>query len=223
MSHAPVAKARCSSMSPRTSRRRNSTSAYPDDVDLPGWRPPRKVHPRQIREAAHAIAEAQRPIIYAGGGVLNADACAELRELVDSAQLPAVVTLMGKGCLPDSHPLNYGAPGHARLEVRELGVEQGRPRDRGRLPFRRPRDRQGLRVRPRREGDPFRHRCGRGREDPPRGDPGRRPAQARAGAALRGGARCWGSRSRLPETPGCVSSRIGVRSSRSAMRRRTGN
>jgi acetolactate synthase I/II/III large subunit len=84
---------------------------YPDDVDLPGWKPPRKVHPRQIREAAQAIAQAQRPIVYAGGGVLNADACAELRELVDSAHLPAVVTLMGKGGLPDSHPLNYGAPG----------------------------------------------------------------------------------------------------------------
>src|SRR5206468_9848622 len=38
-------------------------------------------------------------------------ACAEWRALVDSAHLPAVVTLMGKGALPDSHPLNYGAPG----------------------------------------------------------------------------------------------------------------
>ncbi|HEY1540216.1 MAG TPA: biosynthetic-type acetolactate synthase large subunit [Solirubrobacteraceae bacterium] len=85
--------------------------AYPEEVDLPGWKPPTKVHPRQVREAARAIHEAQRPIIYAGGGVLNADACAELRALVDSGQLPAVVTLMGKGCLPDSHPLNYGAPG----------------------------------------------------------------------------------------------------------------
>ena len=85
--------------------------SYPDDVDLPGWRPPRKVHPRQVRAAAEAIAAAERPIVYAGGGVLNADACAELRALVDAAQLPAVVTLMGKGCLPDSHPLNYGAPG----------------------------------------------------------------------------------------------------------------
>ncbi len=84
---------------------------YPDEVDLPGWRPPRKVHPRQVAEAARAIAEAQRPIVYAGGGVLNADACAELLALVDAARLPAVVTLMGKGCLPDSHPLNYGAPG----------------------------------------------------------------------------------------------------------------
>src|SRR5581483_5759702 len=77
----------------------------------PGWKPPTKVHPRQIREAAKAIVEAERPIIYAGGGVLNADACAELLQLVDAARLPAVVTLMGKGCLPDSHPLNYGAPG----------------------------------------------------------------------------------------------------------------
>src|SRR5438094_3201872 len=84
---------------------------YPDEVDLPGWKPPRKVHPKQLQEAARAIAAAKRPILYAGGGVLNADACTELRALVDSAQLPAVVTLMGKGCLPDSHPLNYGAPG----------------------------------------------------------------------------------------------------------------
>ena len=84
---------------------------YPDEVDLPGWKPPRKVHPKQVREAARAIAQAKRPIVYAGGGVINADACEELLRLVDSAQLPAVATLMGKGCLPDSHPLNYGAPG----------------------------------------------------------------------------------------------------------------
>jgi acetolactate synthase-1/2/3 large subunit len=85
--------------------------AYPAEVGLPGWKPPRKVHVRQVREAARAIAEAKRPIVYAGGGVLNGDACAELLKLVDSARLPAVVTLMGKGCLPDSHPLNYGPPG----------------------------------------------------------------------------------------------------------------
>ncbi len=84
---------------------------YPDDVDLPGWRPPSKVHPRQITAAADAIAAAERPIVYAGGGVLNAEASAELKELVEAGRLPAVVTLMGKGGLPDSHPLNYGAPG----------------------------------------------------------------------------------------------------------------
>jgi acetolactate synthase I/II/III large subunit len=85
--------------------------SYPADVELPGWRPPTKVHERQVHEAAKAIVEARQPIIYAGGGVLNADASAELLGLVETARLPAVVTLMGKGGLPDSHPLNYGAPG----------------------------------------------------------------------------------------------------------------
>jgi acetolactate synthase-1/2/3 large subunit len=85
--------------------------SYPDEVDLPGWRPPTKVHERQVREAARAIAEAKQPIVYAGGGVINAEASAELLALVEAGRLPSVVTLMGKGCLPDSHPLNYGAPG----------------------------------------------------------------------------------------------------------------
>jgi len=64
-----------------------------------------------VEDNAWSIGLSASQVIYAGGGVLNADACAELLELVDSAQLPAVVTLMGKGCLPDSHPLNYGPPG----------------------------------------------------------------------------------------------------------------
>jgi acetolactate synthase-1/2/3 large subunit len=84
---------------------------YPDKVDLPGWRPPAKVNARQVRAAAKAILEAERPIVYAGGGVLNGDAMRELLALVESARLPGVVTLMGKSCLPDSHPLNYGMPG----------------------------------------------------------------------------------------------------------------
>src|SRR3954464_7359260 len=84
---------------------------YPSEVDLPGWKPPLRVDERAVHAAAQAILAAERPIVYAGGGVLNGDACAELRALVDAARLPAVVTLMGKGCLPDSHPLNYGPPG----------------------------------------------------------------------------------------------------------------
>src|SRR5215213_1206806 len=83
---------------------------YPDEVDLPGWRPPSTVDAASVHEAARAIAAAERPIVYAGGGVLNGEACAELLDLVEAGRLPAVVTLMGKGCLPDSHPLNYGAP-----------------------------------------------------------------------------------------------------------------
>src|SRR5437764_14586717 len=67
---------------------------YPDEVDLPGWRPPTRVHARQIAEAARRIAAAERPVLYVGGGTLNADACAELRELADHAPLPVITTLM---------------------------------------------------------------------------------------------------------------------------------
>jgi acetolactate synthase-1/2/3 large subunit len=84
---------------------------YPDEPDLAGWRPPTKVHPRQVRDAAAAILAAKRPIFYVGGGVLNGDATRELLELVELLQAPAVVTLMGKSALPDSHPLNFGSPG----------------------------------------------------------------------------------------------------------------
>ena len=84
---------------------------YPDEPDLAGWRPPTKVHPRQVRDAAAAILAAKRPIFYVGGGVLNANATRELLELVELLQVPAVVTLMGKSALPDSHPLNFGCPG----------------------------------------------------------------------------------------------------------------
>jgi acetolactate synthase-1/2/3 large subunit len=84
---------------------------YPDTVDLPGWRPPQSVHPRQIAEAAKALREAQRPILYVGGGTINANACDELLELAETGGIPVVTTLMAKGAFPDSHPLALGAPG----------------------------------------------------------------------------------------------------------------
>jgi acetolactate synthase-1/2/3 large subunit len=85
--------------------------AYPDEVDLPGWRPPVKVHARQVAEAAKALAAAQKPILYVGGGVLNGDATAQLLELAEAGSIPVVTTLMGKGAFPESHPLFFGHPG----------------------------------------------------------------------------------------------------------------
>jgi acetolactate synthase-1/2/3 large subunit len=84
---------------------------YPDEPDLPGWRPPTTVNSRQIGEAARAIAAAERPILYVGGGTINADACAELRALAEAGGIPVVTTLMAKGAFPDSHPLCFGQPG----------------------------------------------------------------------------------------------------------------
>ncbi len=84
---------------------------YPETVDLPGWRPPRKVHPLQIREAATRIAKAEKPVLYVGGGTINGDACDELRELAEIGGLPVITTLMGKGAFPETHPLFFGWPG----------------------------------------------------------------------------------------------------------------
>jgi acetolactate synthase-1/2/3 large subunit len=85
--------------------------SYPAEVDLPGWRPPRRGHPRQIQDAAARIAQSERPILYVGGGTLNADACAELRTLAEVARLPVITTLMGKSAFPERHELFFGWPG----------------------------------------------------------------------------------------------------------------
>jgi acetolactate synthase-1/2/3 large subunit len=84
---------------------------WPDSVDLPGYKPTTKGHPRMIREAAKLIGEAHRPVIYAGGGILKAHAAEALRELVDMTGIPVVTTLMARGAFPDSHPLCLGMPG----------------------------------------------------------------------------------------------------------------
>jgi len=85
--------------------------SYPDTVDLPGWRPPRKVHPLQIRDAAERIARAEKPVLYVGGGTINGEACDELLALAEVGGLPVITTLMGKGAFPETHPLFFGWPG----------------------------------------------------------------------------------------------------------------
>ena len=88
-----------------------TTFRWPPQIDLPGYRPVARPHSKQIREAARLIAEARRPILYVGGGVIRARATDELRRLVELTQIPLVTTLMARGAVPDSHPLHLGMPG----------------------------------------------------------------------------------------------------------------
>ncbi len=85
--------------------------SFPAEIDLPGWRPPTKVHPLQIRDAGRAIAHARKPVLYVGGGTLNGNACGELLDLAEAGTLPVVTTLMGKSAFPESHELHFGWPG----------------------------------------------------------------------------------------------------------------
>jgi acetolactate synthase-1/2/3 large subunit len=70
------------------------------DLRLPGYQPKTDGNQKQIRQAAKALAAAQRPVIYAGGGVVNADASEELREFAHSDRFPVTCTLMGLGAFP---------------------------------------------------------------------------------------------------------------------------
>jgi acetolactate synthase I/II/III large subunit len=81
------------------------------DVHLPGYQPTTEGNQKQIRLAAKAMANARRPVVYAGGGVVNANAAAELRELVLSDRFPCTCTLMGLGAFPAPHEQWLGMPG----------------------------------------------------------------------------------------------------------------
>jgi acetolactate synthase I/II/III large subunit len=85
--------------------------AWPVPMALPGYRPVTRPHSKQVREAARLITEAKRPVLYIGGGVLKAQASAELKVLAELTGAPVVTTLMAKGAFPDSHPQHMGMPG----------------------------------------------------------------------------------------------------------------
>ncbi len=84
---------------------------WPESVDLPGYKPTSRGHPRMIKEAARRILESRRPVIYAGGGILKARAAEALRELAELTGIHVVTTLMARGAFPDDHPLCLGMPG----------------------------------------------------------------------------------------------------------------
>jgi len=83
------------------------------DIDtyepLPAYRP--AASRRQVEKALELLDEAERPLIVAGGGIVNADACGLLVEFAELAGLPVIPTLMGWGAIPDDHPLMAGMCG----------------------------------------------------------------------------------------------------------------
>ncbi|HET6500843.1 MAG TPA: acetolactate synthase large subunit [Amycolatopsis sp.] len=85
--------------------------SWPPELRLPGYRPTLRPHGKQVREAARLISQARRPVLYVGGGVIKADACAQLAELAEVTGIPVVTTLMARGAFPDSHRQHLGMPG----------------------------------------------------------------------------------------------------------------
>ena len=93
-------------------------------VDLPGYRPVTKAHGKQIQAAAALLAEAKRPMLYVGGGVIRARASAELLALAEATGAPIVTTLMARGAFPDSHPQHLGMPGMHGTVPAVLGLQE---------------------------------------------------------------------------------------------------
>ena len=83
----------------------------PTAPNLPGYNPQLDPDLDLIRAAAEMITAAERPVIYAGGGILKARGADALRNLAELVNIPVVTTLMARGALPDSHELNLGMPG----------------------------------------------------------------------------------------------------------------
>jgi acetolactate synthase-1/2/3 large subunit len=82
-----------------------------NDVCLPGYQPTLDGNQKQIRQAARALASAQRPVIYVGGGVINANASDELLEFAAAGRFPVTCTLMALGAFPAPHPQWLGMLG----------------------------------------------------------------------------------------------------------------
>jgi acetolactate synthase-1/2/3 large subunit len=96
---------------------------YPE-VDLIGYRPSIKAHQMQIRKAAKALMEAERPVIYVGGGVRYADASQELTELAIKLNAPVTTSLMGLGCFPEDHTLSLGMVGMHGTKYANYAVQE---------------------------------------------------------------------------------------------------
>ncbi|MGI9226900.1 MAG: acetolactate synthase large subunit [Candidatus Nanopelagicaceae bacterium] len=84
---------------------------WPKEIKLPGYRIPGAPTEQPILDAAQLILESKKPVLYVGGGVIKANASAELREFAELTGIPVVTTLMALGAFPDSHRQHLGMPG----------------------------------------------------------------------------------------------------------------
>ena len=150
------------------------------DVHLPGYQPTTEGNQKQIRLAAKALANARRPVIYAGGGVVNANAAPELRELALSDRFPVTCTLMGLGAFPAPHEQWLGMLGMHGTRAANYAMDEADLIVGDRRALRRPHHRQAVGVRAAREVHPHRRRPGRDLQERAGAHPDRRRREERA-------------------------------------------
>ncbi|MEM1602701.1 MAG: biosynthetic-type acetolactate synthase large subunit [Candidatus Bathyarchaeia archaeon] len=96
---------------PRDVQTEEAEMSFDYKVELRGYKPIYDPHPLQVEKAANLLIQAERPVIVAGGGVIASDASPELLALSELLIAPVATTLMGKGAIPENHPLSIGMLG----------------------------------------------------------------------------------------------------------------
>jgi len=97
---------------------------FSNRIELRGYKPNYDPHPVQVKKAVEALTHAERPIILAGGGVILSKASSELLALAELLQASVATSLMGKGCVPENHPLSVGMVGmHGTKAANKLMLE----------------------------------------------------------------------------------------------------
>jgi acetolactate synthase I/II/III large subunit len=96
-------------------------------LNLPGYKPTYHGNRKQIREAIRLLAEAKKPLIISGNGVIMSGAIDELRQMAERTRIPVITTLHGIGSFPEDHPLALGMPGmhgwvHINRAIQECDV-----------------------------------------------------------------------------------------------------
>ena len=104
-----------------------TTKRGADQPRLPGYNPTVKGHPGQVMRVVNAIAEARRPLVCVGGGVIASGAQQQLQAFCEQAGLPVVATMMGIGAMPTAHPRYFGMLGlygkpYANYAVKEADL-----------------------------------------------------------------------------------------------------
>ncbi len=109
---------------PKDVLNQETTWRHPSLAGLPGYKPTEKGHPKQIAAAVRLLESSERPVIYAGGGVIAANASQELTTFAELANAPVVTTLMARGAFPDNHRLALGMSGMHGTYVATTAIQQ---------------------------------------------------------------------------------------------------
>jgi acetolactate synthase-1/2/3 large subunit len=109
---------------PKDVQQHSTDLEFHDSINLRGYKPRDEPHPIQVKKAVEMLVQAEHPMILAGGGVIISNASHDLLTLAELMTLPVATTLMGKGSIPETHPLSLGMVGmHGRAEANKLILE----------------------------------------------------------------------------------------------------